>query len=49
MTAGEGVWLGGGGGGSESYTLPWLFAALHTATDTWSKRGCKGYLFNPRR
>jgi len=41
------LWLEGGGGGnsSESYTLPWLFAALHTATDAWSKRSRKGYLF----
>ena len=41
------LWLEGGGGGnnSESYTLPWLFAALHPATDAWSKRGRKGYLF----
>lgn len=41
------LWLEGGGGGNhcESYTLPWLFAAQHTATDAWAKRGRRGYLF----
>lgn len=35
----------GGGNGGESYALPWLFAALQTATDAFDKRGKKGYLF----
>lgn len=43
----EKLWLekGGGGNACESYTLPWYFAALHTSTDCWEKRGKKGYLF----
>ena len=36
---------GGGGNDSESYTLAWLFAGLHTSTDNFEKRGKKGYLF----
>jgi hypothetical protein len=41
------LWLENNGGGNdfESYSLPWLFAALHTSTDCWEKRGKKGYLF----
>lgn len=41
------LWLEGHGGGnnSESYTLPWYWAAKHTQTDCWDKRGKKGYLF----
>lgn len=43
----EKLWLEKGGGGNccESYTLPWYFAALHTAIDCFEKRGQKGYLF----
>lgn len=39
--------LEGGGGGQvmESYALAYHFAAYHTATDAWDKRGKKGYLF----
>lgn len=39
--------LEGGGGGQvkESYALAYRFAAYHTATDAWDKRGKKGYLF----
>lgn len=36
---------GGGGNNSESYHLPWYFAALHTSIDCLEKRGKKGYLF----
>lgn len=36
---------GGGGGGTESYELAAYFAARHTATDEWEKRGGKGYVF----
>jgi hypothetical protein len=41
------LFLEGGGGGNtnESYTLPWYFAAEHTAIDCHEKRGKKGYLF----
>lgn len=36
---------GGGGNSSESYTLPWWFAAMHTSIDCFEKRGKKGFLF----
>lgn len=37
--------LEGGGGGQdmESYALAYRFGAYHTATDSWEKRGKKGY------
>lgn len=35
----------GGGNGGESYQLAWLFAARHTTTDCFEKRGVKGFLF----
>jgi hypothetical protein len=43
----EKIWVegGGGGNGSESYDLPWYFAAKHTSIDCFEKRGKKGYLF----
>ena len=43
----ERTWLEGhgGGGNHESYDLAWLFAAQHTITDAWEKRGQKGFLF----
>ncbi|TCB91292.1 hypothetical protein E0H26_25950 [Micromonospora zingiberis] len=39
--------LEGGGGGqmTESYELALYFMARHTVTDSWSKRGRRGYLF----
>ena len=41
------LWLEGNGGdnGWESYDLPWYFASQYTSTDSWEKRGKKGYLF----
>jgi hypothetical protein len=36
---------GGGGQNMESYALAYRFAAYHTATDSFEKRGKKGYLF----
>lgn len=41
------IWIehGGGGNNSESYNLPWYFAAEHTEHDSLIKRGKKGYLF----
>lgn len=43
----ENIWLekGGGNNDSESYHLPWYFAAMHTSTDAFEKRNKKGYLF----
>jgi hypothetical protein len=40
-------WLvgNGGGNGSESYPLAWHFCAQHTAIDSFSKRGRKGFLW----
>lgn len=39
--------LEGGGGPNygESYCLAWLVAGYHTETDSWFKRGKKGFLF----
>jgi len=41
------IWLENGGGGnrSESYTLPWYFAATKTEIECHSARGKKGYIF----
>lgn len=36
---------GGGGNATESYDLPWYFAATRTKIDSFIKRGKKGYLF----
>lgn len=35
----------GGGNGGESMALAWYYLAAHTATDTFEKRGKKGYAF----
>lgn len=35
----------GGGNNTESYELPWYFAATRTETDSFANRGIKGYLF----
>lgn len=42
-----GINLEGGGGGQhmESYLLAWLVAGRHTSTDSFEKRGKKGFLF----
>lgn len=41
------IYLEGGGGGNdtESYDLPWYFAATKTKIDSFDKRDKKGYLF----
>lgn len=41
------IYLVGGGGGndSESYDLPWYFAAKRTKIDSFDRRGKKGFLF----
>jgi hypothetical protein len=43
----EKLFIEGGGGGNshESYQLPWYFAATRTSTDSFEKRGTKGFLF----
>lgn len=43
----EGIYIEGNGGSNdtESYNLPWYFAAEKTAIDCLEKRGKKGYLF----
>jgi hypothetical protein len=43
----EKLYLEGGGGGNshESYILAWYFAQYRTKTDSFSKRGRKGFIF----
>lgn len=43
----ENVWIEkhGGGNSSESYDLPWYFAANFVQSDAWEKRQQKGYIF----
>ena len=36
---------GGGGNNTESYQLPWFFASRYTKTDSFAKRGKKGFIF----
>lgn len=36
---------GGGGNDNESYSAAWYFCAMHTAIDSLTKRGKKGFLF----
>ena len=41
------IYIEGGGGGQtmESYPLAWYIAGFHTSTDSYEKRGLKGFLF----
>ncbi len=41
------IYIEGGGGGQsmESYPLAWYVAGFHTSTDSYEKRGMKGFLF----
>ncbi len=41
------IYIEGGGGGQamESYPLAWYAAGFHTSTDSYEKRGLKGFLF----
>ncbi len=43
----EKIYLEGGGGGNdhESYILAWYFATYRTKTDSFAKRGRKGFIF----
>lgn len=43
----ENLWLEGRGGGNEgeSYMLAWYFALFRTKTDSFAKRGKKGFIF----
>lgn len=43
----QSMYLEGGGGGNdgESYLLAWIMAGYHTETDSFYKRGKKGFLF----
>lgn len=36
---------GGCGNGGEDYSIAWIVAGYHTETDSWYKRGRKGFLF----
>lgn len=40
------VEMGGGGNQTESYELPYYFAAFKTSHDAFEKRGKKGYIFS---
>lgn len=37
--------MGGGGNGHESYILAWYFAKYRTKTDSFSRRGRRGFIF----